>query len=181
MVAVGECGLDFSKGFPAPEAQTSWFQAQLELALLVQKPLFLHERHAHATFVKMLKNTLPVPNTLPLLVHCFTGTEAEMEVYINMGCYIGLTGHFCKPTAGQTLRSFVHKIPLDRIVVESDAPYMGFPKCREPHFNDKKRSYPNVPTSLPMIVQALAALRHESVHEISVKTTRNAHRFLRLL
>ncbi|OQR86489.1 hypothetical protein ACHHYP_10488 [Achlya hypogyna] len=178
VVAVGECGLDFSPGFPSPELQLAWFVPQLELACALQKPLFLHERLAHAPFLEALTGrSLP-----PAVVHCFTGTAAEARVYVALGFYIGITGFICKPH-GAELQALLRDgaVPLDRLVVETDAPYMGFPRCRQLEPTHPKRQSPNVPTALPRVVEALAACLDLPVREVAAATTYNARKFLRLL
>ncbi|KAF0685813.1 Aste57867_22335 [Aphanomyces stellatus] len=179
IVAVGECGLDYSEGFPSPEHQLAWFLPQLSLAVTLQKPLFLHERLAHAPFVDALR--LHEANLPPACVHCFTGTADEAKVYLSMGFYIGITGFVCKPH-GADLQTMLKDgtLPLDRLVVETDAPYMGFPNCRAFESTAAKRQYPNVPTSLPKVVQVIADCLGLPPADVARATTRNARRFLRL-
>ncbi|ETV93173.1 hypothetical protein H310_12780 [Aphanomyces invadans] len=180
IVAVGECGLDYSDGFPSPDLQLSWFGPQLSLAVSLQKPLFLHERLAHEPFLDAL--TPHLDNLPPACVHCFTGTTDEAQVYIKMGFYIGITGFVCKEPHGAALQSMLAAgiLPLDRLVVETDAPYMGFPGCRGFESTGGKRQFPNVPTSLPKVVQAIADCVGVSPAEVARITTRNARQFLRL-
>ncbi|RHY09946.1 hypothetical protein DYB36_005582 [Aphanomyces astaci] len=180
VVAVGECGLDYSEGFPSPDLQLEWFGPQLSLAVSLQKPLFLHERLAHKAFVEAL--TPHIPSLPPTCVHCFTGTADEAAVYIGMGFYIGITGFVCKQPHGAALQSMLSSgvLPLDRLVVETDAPYMGFPGCRSFEPSGPKRQFPNVPTSLPHVVQAIAGCLGVSAAEVARVTTRNARQFLRL-
>ncbi|OQR83406.1 hypothetical protein THRCLA_10948 [Thraustotheca clavata] len=179
MVAVGECGLDYSPGFPTPELQMEWFLPQLDLACTLNKPLFLHERLAHEPFIAALKSKENLP---PACVHCFTGTAEEARVYLDMGFYIGITGYICKPH-GAALQTMLRDglLPLEQLVVETDAPYMGFNHCRRYEAKNIKRQYPNVPTSLPSIVQVIAECLNISPREVADVTTRNARRFLRLI
>jgi len=89
-VAVGECGLDFNRNFSPQDVQLRVFEEQVRLACELRKPLFLHERDAHEDMVRILeahKDKLP-----PAVLHCFTGTSAQVQKYIDMGLYIGLTG-----------------------------------------------------------------------------------------
>ncbi len=176
MVAVGECGLDLSDGFPDISYQLPWFKQQLEMACALQKPLFLHERAAHELFISEIQKHDNLP---PAVVHCFTGTSDELDTYLKMGFYIGVTGYICKQKHGQHLRSILPRIPLDRLLIETDAPYMGFPKCRKGHSNPKKQ-YPNVPTSLAMVVETIAKCLQLPMAQVANKTTLNARRFLRL-
>lgn len=191
MSAIGECGLDFSDGFPGREQQIVWFREQLKIALEFPKPLFLHERMAHAVFIEMMdefmasyKVKYPCQPLIPMLVHCFTGNARELQNYVERDCMIGVTGHICKPNAGKELREIVSRIPQHKLVIETDAPYMGFPKCQSlsnvDKLKHKKRQYPNVPMALPLVVEQLALLRNETIQELAQATTLNARQFLRL-
>lgn len=116
----------------------------------------------------------------PAVVHCFTGNDQELRAYLNEGFYIGITGFICKKTQGAPLREMVHKIPLQRLVLETDAPYMGFPKCRRQEATDVKKQYPNVPSALPLVAEVLATALGKTPQEIATITRANARRFLRL-
>eukprot|EP00980_Cylindrotheca_fusiformis_P019716 scaffold6886_cov106-Cylindrotheca_fusiformis.AAC.5 len=132
-VAVGECGLDYNRNFSSPKDQIHAFREQVKLACELQKPLFLHEREAHADLIRVLdevreeqhQGLLP-----PIVVHCFTGTQAEALEYIQRGYYIGFTGTICKKERGAPLRELLHQLPLNRLMIETDAPFMGFKKGR---------------------------------------------------
>lgn len=180
--AVGECGLDYTPGFPPAEPQRVWFRAQLELACRLRKPLFLHERQAHADFLADVErcqarfgDAFP-----PAVVHCFTGSERELRAYVARGFYIGVTGFVCRKELGAPLREMLQLVPLQRLVIETDAPYMGFPKCRLREPSDTKKQYPNVPSALPLVAEAVAAALGVSAQEVATATRANARRFLRL-
>ena len=133
-VAVGECGLDFFRDYSPRDAQRRAFAAQLELAAEVGKPVFLHQRDAHEEFVAMLA---PARASLAGgVAHCFTGGPAELDAYLELDLYIGVTGWVCDERRGAALRAAVPRIPLDRLLVETDAPYLLprdlEPKPREP-------------------------------------------------
>lgn len=172
VVAIGECGLDFNRNFSSPEAQEQAFVAQLALAAELNKPLFLHEREAFEREVALLK---PWLDKIPAaVVHCFTGTVAEVQVYLDLGLYIGLTGAICderKPW----LQDVVPTIPLERILIETDAPFQT-PRDLRP----KPRGGRNEPAFLPQIVRRIAALKDCSDAEIAVQTTHNAQKFFTL-
>ncbi|KAG5189512.1 hypothetical protein JKP88DRAFT_206023 [Tribonema minus] len=174
---VGECGLDFSEGFPEPELQLPFFERQVQLAVETRKPLFLHERLASRPFTDVLRaaNAAP-PGLPPCLVHCFTGTGSELSVYLQMGFYIGVTGFLLKKPHGNVLRGCLQQVPLDRLMVETDAPYLGFPGCRKGH-SQPKRQYPNVPSALPLVVQAVADAMGVSALDVAAHSTRNARKF----
>src|SRR5690606_38770343 len=105
-----------------PEIQMEWYEKQVALACKLKKPLFLHEREAHDKFLSIVEK---YKNDLPnVVIHCYTGNdEKEVEVYINRGFYIGLTTYICKKTRGEEIRKIIPKIPLDRIMIETDSPW----------------------------------------------------------
>ena len=92
-----------------------WFEEQLELAVELKKPVFLHERAAHDAFVRILEPYMP--KLAGAVVHGFTGTDAELKKYLSMGCHIGITGWICDERRGTELAKIVHQIPLDRLMV----------------------------------------------------------------
>lgn len=183
--AAGECGLDYSPGFPAADAQRRWFQAQLALACELDKPLFLHERLAFEDFSALIEDAKTQAGGFPpAVVHCFTGNAQELDAYVAQGFYIGVTGFLCKQKHGEELREAIKRVPLDRLVVETDAPYMGFPGCRALEPGDarknRKQQYPNVPSALPKVVAAVAEALGMTPKRVAEVTRTNARRFLRL-
>lgn len=122
VVAVGECGLDFNRNYSSPADQRTAFEMQLQLATEVGLPLFLHQRDAHDEFVSMLREYLP--EVRGAVAHCFTGTVDEALQYVDMGMYIGVTGWICDERRGGDLQRAVAEIPLERIMLETDAPYL---------------------------------------------------------
>ena len=182
---VGECGLDLVRGphekngFPDLDTQLPWFTAQVDLACELQKPLFLHVRDAFEPFMQVMKPRLSQLPSPPGLVHAFTGTEEELEAYVEMGFLIGVTGFICQKS--EPLRTFLPKyVPLDRLVVETDAPYMGFKGCRKNEQDKRKDSRPNVPSALPFVVRAVAECYGVPATEVAAKTTSNARHFFRM-
>ena len=181
---VGECGLDTSRGFPPLAAQLPWFEAQVELACEVRKPLFLHERGAFEPFCEVLdraavrysgRGGLP-----PVVVHCFTGTESELAAYRERyGAYIGVTGYMlANAQHGAALSEWLPRhVPLDRLLVETDAPYMGFKGCRGTEPRKRGSKYPNVPAALPQVAAAVAGYYGVAVSELAARTTANASAF----
>lgn len=172
-VAVGECGLDFFRDYSPRDAQREAFAAQLELAAACSKPVFLHQRDAHEEFVAMLK-----PARAALVggvAHCFTGGPAELDAYLDLDLYIGVTGWVCDERRGADLRAALPRIPIERLLVETDAPYL-LPRDLEP----KPRGRRNEPAYLTHIVERIAALRSEPVDIVARATTINAERLFRL-
>jgi TatD DNase family protein len=102
VVAIGECGLDFNRDFSPRPQQERWFEAQVELSSELQLPLFLHERDAHDRFLSILKQHRN--SITKAVVHCFTGTERELDAYLDLDLYIGITGWICDDRRGLHLR-----------------------------------------------------------------------------
>ncbi|GGJ30421.1 TatD family hydrolase [Deinococcus roseus] len=171
VVAVGECGLDFDRNFSRPEDQERCFAAQLELAIQHQLPLFTHERAAHQKFLEMLKSAgAQLPSTV---VHCFTGNTQQLRAYLDLGCWIGITGWITDLKRGQDLREALKYLPLDRLLVETDAPFLT-PK------NLPFRTDRNEPAYLPLVVREIARLLKKPETEIARITHQNAEQFFRL-
>lgn len=169
VLAVGECGLDYFRNFSTHEQQEQLFRLQLELAVSVGKPVFLHERDAHDLFVGIVNEYLP--RLCGGVAHCFTGTAAQARQYVDMGLYVGITGWICDERRGESLRAAVRDIPLDRLLIETDAPYL-IPRDLKP----KPKSHRNEPMHLPAVLQRLAACRNEAVETLAAATTANAQR-----
>ena len=175
VVAIGEAGLDYNRNYSTPEEQKYAYQAQLELAADLKMPIFLHERDAHDDFTKMLAmNNEDIPN---VVVHCFTGTEEELEKYLELDCYIGITGWICDERRGTHLHSLINRIPGNRLMVESDAPYL-LPRDLPRNSNyPKPKGRRNEPAYLLHIIETIARCRGESVEQIARQTTQNAKEF----
>jgi TatD DNase family protein len=167
VVAVGECGLDYFRNLSPPAAQRAAFAAQLEIAVQVRKPVFLHQRDAHGDFTAILKEF--EGRLHGGVAHCFTGGERELEAYLGLGLYIGITGWACDERRGVELRGAVPRIPNDRLLIETDAPYL-LPRDMTP----LPKSRRNEPAFLPHIAAAVARLRGESLESVAEATTRNA-------
>jgi TatD DNase family protein len=172
-VAVGECGLDYFRDFAPRPAQRDAFEAQLEIAADVRKPVFLHQRDAHEEFVALLA---PIRGRLVGgVAHCFTGGNAELVAYLDLGLYIGVTGWVCDERRGGALREAVPRIPLDRLLLETDAPYL-LPRDLEP----KPAQRRNEPAFLPHVLARVAALQGRSAADVARASTANAERLFGL-
>lgn len=173
VVSLGECGLDYFRNFSDPTDQESAFRAQLELACELGYPVFLHQRDAHERFMEILR---PYLVDLPrAVVHCFTGTEEELEAYLAEDLYIGITGWICDERRGLHLREIVHRVPADRIMLETDAPYL-LPRDLKP----RPRTRRNEPRWLPHILAAVAEARGEAPETLARNATANTERFFGL-
>ncbi len=173
VVAMGECGLDYNRNFSTPAAQRAAFEAQLELAREIGKPVFLHERDAHEDFVEILARHRHA--LAGAVVHCFTGTRAELERYLELDLHIGLTGWICDERRGKHLVDLVPRIPADRLMIETDAPYL-LPRSMP----GRPRSGRNEPAFLTHVLRAVAQGRGEPEEDVARATTATARRFFGL-
>jgi TatD DNase family protein len=165
VVAVGECGLDFNRNYSPHPDQEKWLVAQIELAREISKPLFLHSRDAHPRFAEIVKQH----RIEKAVAHCFTGEREELRACLDLGLYIGITGWICDERRGKHLIELVRDIPRDRLLLETDAPYLT---PRDLHPQPKARR--NEPAFLPHIARAVARALGRPVEEIAAETTRNA-------
>ncbi|MFT4047469.1 MAG: TatD family hydrolase [Solimonas sp.] len=176
VVSLGECGLDYFRDFSARDAQRKAFAAQLALAADAGKPLFLHQRDAHADFLAMLRAHRAQLGAV--VVHCFTDTRDALHDYLALDCHIGITGWICDERRGAHLLDAVRDIPDDRLLIETDAPYLL------PHNAPKELTRPlhrrNEPALLPWVVQKLAAARGQTPTRIAQLSAANARRFFGL-
>lgn len=167
VVAVGECGLDYFRNFSPQEAQVAAFRRQLDIAVELRKPVFLHQRDAHEDFVRIMREYRP--KLVGGVAHCFTAGIEEARAYLDLDLYIGITGWICDERRGHHLKEVVRHIPSDRLLIETDGPYL-LPRDLVP----KPSSRRNEPMFLPHVLRAIAAARGEDAEELGEKTTRNA-------
>ncbi len=173
VVAVGECGLDYFRDFSPRPAQRKAFERQLEIAAETGKPLFLHQRDAHVDFMAVMK---AFDGRLgPAVVHCFTGTRAELFDYLDRDWHVGITGWLCDERRGQHLRELVKHIPADRLMIETDAPYL-LPRTVKPAPSHRR----NEPMYLAHIVEELARDRGEDVAVTAANATATTRAFFGL-
>jgi len=173
VVAVGECGLDYFRDFSPRPAQRRAFEMQLQIAVDTGKPLFLHQRDAHADFMAVMRGFRD--HIGPAVVHCFTGTREELYDYLDNDWHIGITGWLCDERRGQHLREMVADIPADRLMVETDSPYL-LPRTLRPMPKDRR----NEPMFLPHIVEELARDRGEDAAVTAANATATTRAFFRL-
>jgi TatD DNase family protein len=173
VVAVGETGLDYHRNFSPREAQLFAFERQLQLAIACGKPLFLHQRDAHADFIACMDNVRGRIGRA--VVHCFTGERQELFDYLDRDFYIGITGWICDERRGAHLRELVKSIPSDRLMLETDAPYL-LPRTVRPMPKLRR----NEPMYLAHICDEVARDRGEDVAVTAANTTATAMRFFAL-
>ncbi|MDT8319725.1 MAG: TatD family hydrolase [Xanthomonadales bacterium] len=173
VVAVGEAGLDYFRDFSPRKAQRETFQRQLQIGADTGLPLFLHMRDAHGDFLAILRESRD--RLSRVVVHCFTGNRDELHDYLDLDCHIGITGWICDERRGTHMKDFLADIPGDRLMVETDAPYLK-PRNLRP----RVKTHRNEPCWLPWIVGTLAAARGEHPEALAERTTLNARAFFAL-
>ena len=174
VVSVGECGLDFDRDFSPRNVQETCYKAQLELAIEVQKPLFLHERAAFTKFMNVTKDYLP---QLPkAVVHCFTGTLQEAKTYLDNGFYLGFTGAISDTKRFAHLKEVIQYVPLDRLMIETDAPFM-LPKNVPNSLLKKYHERRCEPAFLPYVAGTIAQFKGITLAKVAEETTRNSKSF----
>jgi TatD DNase family protein len=173
VVALGECGLDYNRNYSPEADQLACFEAQLELSAELGLPLFLHERDAHEAFVRLIEHWRP--KLTRAVVHCFTGTAAELERYLALDLHIGVTGWICDERRGQELKQLVGRIPENRLMIETDAPYL-LPRDLLPKPPNRR----NEPAFLRHVLAAVAACRNQPIEAVARATTATAVEFFGL-
>ena len=167
---IGETGLDFFRNLSSHDEQTYAFEEQIKIAIDFNKPLYLHQRDSHSEFIKIIseyKDYLPKS-----VVHCFTGTQSELEDYLDLGFYIGLTGWVCDERRNVELRQSIKNIPLDRLMLETDCPYL-IPR----NLDRKPKNNRNEPSFLPHIAKEISGLMEITPNELADKTFDNSIKF----
>lgn len=187
-VAVGQCGLDYSKNFSDPEEQKEVLEKQIKLAVELKMPIFVFEKEAHKDLVELLRNHIDLPE---IIIHSFSGKIDELQSYLRLGCYIGLTGSVWKDKSEDGLKKILEDqlIPLDHLLVESDSPFMypntranQIPSSIKEMLTDKSLSFlhryctfqRNEPCSLPVTIEMLAAYYKLKPDEVALQTTYSA-------
>ncbi|SDU05058.1 TatD family hydrolase [Halopseudomonas salegens] len=171
--AIGECGLDFNRDFSPRPKQINALEDQLELAVELQLPVFLHERDAAETLIGVLRD---YRDRLPAaVVHCFTAGREALYAYLDLDLHIGITGWICDERRGQHLHTLVGDIPRGRLMIETDAPWL-LPRTLDP----KPKNRRNEPAFIAEVGRVLAECRNESVAELASHTSATARDFFRL-
>lgn len=163
VVAIGECGLDYNRDFSPRDVQRAVLRRQLALAETLNMPVYLHERDASNDMLAIL-NEYSVKGVL----HCFTGDKFALQSYLEKGLYIGVTGWVCDERRGEQLQSLIPSIPLERLLIETDAPFL-LPRTIKP----KPKSRRNEPSYLTYICQQIADLKGCEFTEVAKQTTLN--------
>ncbi len=167
---IGETGLDYFRNISPPDVQRKSFKIHIEIAKELNLPLYLHQRDSHKDFINIIKENR---NNFPkFVVHCFTGTQEELNDYLDLGAYIGLTGWICDAKRNIELRKSIKNIPIDRMMIETDCPYL-IPK----NLPNKPKKNINEPKYLPHIANEIAELIGMKIEELKLATRSNAIEF----
>ena len=173
VVAAGETGLDFNRHLSDPTKQERAFESHIEIALKHDLPLFLHERDAAKRQLDIIRSHV---NQFPKsVIHCFTGDKKTLFSYLDLDLYIGITGWICDERRGLDLQNLVKNIPLDRLMIETDAPYL-IPRTMP---NPPKNKC-NEPSFLKYVIDEIAIHREESSEVLEVATSSTAIEFFNL-
>ena len=164
--AIGETGLDFFRNLSTYEEQIYVFEEQIKIAIDTNKPLFLHQRDSHDDFIKILRKYSS--DISKAVVHCFTGTQGQLDDYLELDCYIGITGWICDEKRNVELRKAIKKIPLEKLMIETDCPYL-IPK----NLVEKPKNNRNEPTNLNHIINEIAVLMEIDVDILRKQTFEN--------
>ncbi|MCK5836638.1 MAG: TatD family hydrolase [Desulfobacula sp.] len=169
--AWGEIGLDFNRMFSTQKDQEKCFEDQLGIAAVLDLPIIFHERDSRGRFYEILKSS--GPKTRKGVVHCFSGTREEMFKYLDLGYHIGITGILTLKKRGEYLRNIAPLIPDDRILIETDAPYL----TPAPQKNKFRR---NEPAFVKSVLLKLAEIKNSDPDELSHIIFNNTLKFYRI-
>lgn len=173
VVAIGETGLDFNRNYSPTEDQCLSFIKHIELAKQVQKPMFLHERDAGEKMHDILSDHRS--QLTNAVIHCFTGNKDDLMRYLELDLYIGITGWVCDERRGHHLHELLELIPEDRLMIETDAPFL-LPRTLKP----KPKNRRNEPKYLPHIGEYIANILGKPVEQLAKETTDNCKRFFNI-
>jgi TatD DNase family protein len=171
--AIGETGLDYNRNYSSPSEQRHAFEQQVILACELKLPLFLHLRDAFDDFIRILSRYRK--DVACAVVHCFTGDESQLDACLAMDLHIGITGWICDERRGFHLRELLNRIPPNRLMIETDAPYL-VPRDLKPQPKARR----NEPAFLPHILATFAAALKRPEDEVAAITTTTARRFYNL-
>ena len=168
--AIGETGLDFNRNYSKKENQILCFKSQIEIAQELNLNLFLHQRDAHKDFMDCFNNIDLKANAV---VHCFTEDKEKFYEYLDRGFWIGFTGWICEPLRGKHMIDLISSMPLDRIMIETDSPYL-LPK------NLKIKGRRNEPKFIIEVAKRIASLQNKSLEDIAQIFFENSLKFFDL-
>ena len=167
VVAIGECGLDYYRDITPKDIQHKFFEKQIKLAKELNLPLIVHSRSANDDTVKILEKYAPY--SASGIIHCFGGDVPMMEACVDMGFYISFAGNVTYPKA-DNLRKVLKKVPLDRLLLETDSPFLS---------PQKKRGKPNKPSNIFYTLEFVADFLGIDKEELEKITDENALRLFK--
>jgi len=167
--AWGETGLDFNRMFSPQEIQEKWFIRQLDAADELNLPLIFHERDSGGRFLKILSSRYAGSGRNGV-VHCFSGDRHELDAYLKLGLHIGITGIVTIKGRGDELGRMAPQIPTDRLLIETDAPYLT-------PAPEKNRFRRNEPAFVRSVLIKLAEVRKEDPERLAQTLWENTCRF----
>ncbi len=167
VIAIGECGLDYYRDITPKDIQHKFFEKQIKLAKELNLPLIVHSRSANDDTVKILEKYAPYPASG--IIHCFGGDIPMMEACVDMGFYISFAGNVTYPKA-DNLRKVLKKVPLDRLLLETDSPFLS---------PQKKRGKPNKPSNIFYTLEFVADFLGIDKEELEKITDENALRLFK--
>ncbi|MBT5926589.1 MAG: hydrolase TatD [Verrucomicrobia bacterium] len=173
IVAVGECGLDYFRDISPRTTQEKVFITHLEMAMANQLPMFLHQRDSGDAFISILKDYRE--KLSDVVVHCFTDDKKVLFGLLDLECHIGITGWICDERRGKHLKELVPSIPVNRLMIETDAPYL-MPRDLDP----KPKTQRNEPMHLLHIAREIAKCTGKSFEQLAQETTASAESFFKL-
>jgi len=168
--AIGETGLDFNRDFSPRDKQIEVFHQQLSIACELNKPVFTHQRDAHDSFIQILGEYRD--RLSQVVVHCFTDDKRALDDCLALDCHIGITGWVCDERRGTELQQLVKYIPANRLMIETDAPYL-LPR----DLNPKPKSRINEPRHLPHIAARIAQHQGKSLDIFSAECLQTTRQF----
>jgi len=171
--AIGETGLDFNRDFSPRNKQIEVFHQQLSIACELNKPVFSHQRDAHDSFIQILREYRD--RLSQIVVHCFTDNKRALDDCLALDCHIGITGWICDERRGTELQQMVKYIPADRLMIETDAPYL-LPRDLIP----RPKSRINEPLHLPHIAERIAQCQGKSLDIFSTECLQTTRQFFNI-
>jgi TatD DNase family protein len=171
--AIGETGLDFNRDFSPRDQQIDVFHQQLELACELNKPVFTHQRDAHDSFIEILREYRD--HLSQIVVHCFTDNKAALDDCLDLDCHIGVTGWICDERRGAELQQLVKYIPTNRMMIETDAPYL-LPRDLSP----RPKSRINEPVHLPHIAERIAQHQGKTLETLASECLQTTREFFNI-
>lgn len=166
----GEIGLDFNRMHSPKEIQEKWLLSQMEAAEELSLPMIFHERDSDGRFLQILESMKSVDRSG--VIHCFSGTKQEMFRYLDLGYHIGITGILTIKQRGELLRSLATLIPEERMVIETDAPYLAPVPMR----NKTRRNEPAFVRYVALKLAEIRDIDHDSIAETLWNNTCSLYR-----